>query len=168
MSKSESDIREACESFLEEWDRHEWMQDNGEWASAQWEEERAEYEEALEALGKISDQPHSREAVLTEAGEALERLREAVKALDGALEPDESDYITEGTIDPDNIENAVTNLGVSDCWQGWDCQEGWGAYRHNNALYLNWWRSPYPNTNRHQRDLWVCVSDEFFEQDGEE
>lgn len=103
-------IETACESFLADWNRGDWMVENGDWA-------------------------------------------------------DDGDYIEEGTIDPDNVEDDAESLDVGAKSQGWDCQEGWGAYRSMDDLYLNWWRAPYPNTNRHQRDLWVLVSKDFFAVD---
>lgn len=110
-------IREACEEFLELWDRHEWMADHGEWAS-----------EDDDTIGS------------------------------------ESDYIAEGVIDPDNVADSAVYLGVDKTWQGWDCREGWAAYRSGDALYLNWWRSPTTNL-RHDRDLWVLVDKRFFEEE---
>jgi hypothetical protein len=110
MSKDQ--IREVCESFLFDWNRHEWMQENGEWS-------------------------------------------------------DGGDCIEEGTIDPNDVESEAEDLGVGASWQGWDCREGWSAYQVGEALYVNWWRTPYGGTNRHQRDLWVCVDKSFFEAEVE-
>lgn len=110
---TKTDIRKACENFLLDWNRRDWMADHGEWA-------------------------------------------------------DESDHIEEGTLDPDCIEHDADPLEVGSSWQGWDCKEGWSAYQVGEALYLNWWRSPYGGTNRHQRDLWVCVDETFFQCDESE
>lgn len=110
MSKK-TDIRTACETFLNDWNRGGWMSENGEWNS--------------------------------------------------------NDEIEEGTIDPDGIEDDAEDLEVGASWQGWDCKEGWRAYRVGTALYLNWWRTPYPHTVRHERDLWVQVDGKFFEEDEE-
>jgi hypothetical protein len=48
--KSIKDIQETCENFLQDWDRQVWMEDNGYWASEDWEVERSNYECAVEAL----------------------------------------------------------------------------------------------------------------------
>ncbi len=104
-------IEAACENFLQEWDRGEWMADHGEWAD---------------------------------------------------VESDES-YIAEGVIDPDDVATRATDCDVSRSWQGWDCREGWGAYRVGRALYLRWWRNACGN--RRDRDLWVLVDSEFFQED---
>lgn len=103
-----TEIRTACETFLETWKRSDWMAEHGEW--------------------------------------------------------DEADGIEEGTIDPDEVEDGADDLEVGASWQGWDCREGWRAYRVGDGLYLNWWRTPYPHTARHQRDLWVEVNGTFFEE----
>lgn len=104
-------IRTACEEFLKDWNRRDWMSEHGEW--------------------------------------------------------NEDDEIEEGVIDPDGVEDDADALEVGSSWQGWDCREGWRAYQHGTALYLNWWRTPYPHTPRHERDLYVLVSSSFFEEEEE-
>ena len=79
---------------------------------------------------------------------------------DSSIAPDQ-DYICDDVIDPDGIKDDAIPLGVGDSWEGWDCREGWAAYRAGDALYVNWWRKAWGN--RHARDLWVKVCDEFFE-----
>lgn len=103
-------MKETIEAFLEGWDRQEWMQVHGEWASSQ----------------------------------------------------REGDYIAEGVIDPDEVADGAKALGVGDNWQGWECNEGWAAYRVGEALYVRWYRNAHGN--RHDRDLWVCVDDAFFQE----
>src|SRR5690606_9218569 len=143
-------IRDACEQFLEAWDRQEWMQVHGEWASAQWEGERAEYraraealegalEEALTAL-RARSADDLRDGVpdidLTGIQETYQELAKAAEALSYQVRPDESDYIAEGMIDPDGVASNAKDLDVGDRWQGWDCIEGWKAYRVGDALYV--------------------------------
>jgi hypothetical protein len=151
------------ESAIGDWDRHEWMQDHGEWVSSQWDGEREERAAARSALA----------AALTEAADAAEdgeeidwaaieaaraRLDAADEAMEGAVEPDESDYIAEGTIDPDEVSSDPGVRIWSDSWQAWDCHEGQDVYVAASPedggirLVHNWWRTAYGR--RHQRDLW--------------
>jgi hypothetical protein len=159
-------IETACESFLADWNRGDWAVDHGEWASAEWDDAREEYDAAVEALAAAvkAAAPSERAGrdALADVRAALKAAEAAAEALDGQVRPDESDYIAEGTIDPDDVSGDAESLDVGASWQGWDCQEGWSAHRSGDDLYLNWWRSPYPNTNRHQRDLWVLVRKDFF------
>lgn len=76
------------------------------------------------------------------------------------------DEIEDGTIDPDGIEEDAVDLAIGASWQGWDCREGWGAYRVGTSLYLRWWRNP-TTALRHYRDLWVQIDGEFFESESE-
>lgn len=79
---------------------------------------------------------------------------------------DNEDHIAEGVIDPDGYaENEEReSTGIKKLWNGWECVEGWEAYRCGDALVMNWWRSP--NTRlRRERDLWVTVDPKFFEVD---
>lgn len=164
-----SDIRETCEQFLADWDRHVWMQDHGEWASSVWNDARTTYTEALAALAKaakeapVAERVTSPRRALEDIKSALATLQEAAEALDGQVRPDESDYIATGTIDPDGVEGEAEALDVKREWSGWDCQEGWRAYRHKADLYLNWWRVAY-GCLRHGRDLWVKVQADYFEE----
>jgi len=165
-------IETACESFLADWNRGDWMTEHGDWASAEWDDAREEYDTAIEALNAaVKSAPAADRAdrgALADIRAALEAAEAAAEALDGQVRPDDSDYIAEGTIDPDDVSGDAEGLDVGSSSQGWDCREGWSAHRSGDDLYLNWWRSPYPNTNRHQRDLWVLVQKGFFaaEADG--
>jgi hypothetical protein len=107
---TKTDIRTACEELLNDWNRSDWMSENGEW--------------------------------------------------------NDDDEIEEGIIDPDVVSDGATDLEIGTAWQGWDCHEGWGAYRVGTALYLRWWRNPTTYL-RHDRDLWVKIDDEFFESESE-
>lgn len=162
---NKNNIKETCKNFLEDWDRHEWMAAHGEWASSEWDEERKEYEEAAAALvaaaAALPNSDRAQPSALSELKEAYDRLREAAEALDGQVRPDESDYIAEGLLDPDGVADDAEALDAKDGWQGWDCTEGWRAYRRGRDLYINWWRNAYGN--RHSRDLWVLVDKDFFE-----
>lgn len=112
MVDTKEAVREACQNFLNSWNRHDWMAEHGEWA-------------------------------------------------------DGEDYIEEGLLDPDDVADSAIDLDVGFNCQGWYCHEGWAAYRSGTALYLRWWR--HPNTDlRHERDLWVRVEGEFFEETEEE
>lgn len=207
------DIRETIDSFLSDWDRHVWQQDHGEWASAEWDDERAtytaageqlrasllaatplpgateeqadDYTVAVEALddamveaGRLDDDSDIRSAARGLVGAApaaiteldailaaVAAVEQAARALDGQVQPDDQDYIATGTIDPDGVSDAADALGVSAQWQGWDCTEGWSAYRHGDALYMRWYRDAYGN--RHDRDLWVRVDPRFFRSEAE-
>jgi hypothetical protein len=168
MNKS---VEKTIVAFLEDWDRHQWMMDHGEWASEEWSEEREDYSDAIEQLLLSIDKV--KETVLETLDEsradsfrdvrcalekAMEELSEAesiAKELDGQVRPDESDYIAEGTIDPDDVSDKAVDLDIGERWQGWDCYEGWSAYRVDDALYVRWYRTAYGN--RHERDLWVLV-----------
>lgn len=170
-------IKETIEVFLKSWDRQAWMADHGEWASAQWEEEREDYractealeatlEDALKAL-RSRDASDLRDGVpdidLKDIEDAYEELGRAANALLYQVRPDESDYIAEGTIDPDGVADDAEHLGVEVQWQGWDCTEGWSAYRVGEALYAQWYRNAYGN--RHDRELWVCVDGSYFREE---
>lgn len=172
-----SHIKATIDAFLEGWDRKEWMHAHGEWASAQWEAERAEYraraealeaalEEALTAL-RARSADDLRDGVpnidLEGIEDAYEALAEAAEALRDQVRPDESDYIAEGTLDPDEVADGAKALGVGEKWQGWDCTEGWASYRHGAALYVRWYRNAHGD--RHDRDLWVCVDKTFFQEE---
>lgn len=169
--------RGMVESFLSNWDRHEWMRDHGEWASAQFDPQRAEYAAALEAAqesaaviaGALDEAPSddrvNERLDLCDAIDAarglvaqLERLRAASVALDGAARADSSDYIAEGTIDPDDLRDECRSdqevKYVS--WAGWDCREGRSVYLLDDGrVVLHWWRDACGS--RHNRDLWVRV-----------
>lgn len=165
----EQRIQTQCERFLENWDRHQWMVDHGDWESEKWEDAREEYDEAVADLKAIvhalasgdrtgwSDR-YEIESML----EAAQAVAEAQKALHDQVTPDESDYIAEGVIDPDEVKDKAIPCHVHHTWRGWDCTEGWGAYRHGDALYLHWCRTPDGGSARHDRDLWVKVNAEFF------
>lgn len=173
---TKTDIRNACELFLEGWNRHDWMSKNGEWASESWNEEREAYNDAKEALAEAlqdavkavqkCDAGDEAPDVFSEIEEAREALEAAAKALDGQVRADDSDYIAEGTIDPDDVANVAEGLDVGSSWQGWDCTEGWYAHRSGTALYVRWWRDAH--RSRHNRDLWVCVNESFFEEESED
>lgn len=104
---SASKILETVLAFLEDWDRSEWIAENGEWV--------------------------------------------------------DDDHIAEGVIDPDGyVENEEReHTGIKRVWDGWECREGWTAYRCGDALVLNWFRSPITRL-RKERDLWVTVDPKFF------
>jgi len=176
---SNKDIREVCEAFLENWDRQQWMQDHGEWASENWNEARNVYNSAINelnstradlvyVLNNVSDDSEEADcnsfyyvrSALKNFENALELAELAAKNLDGQVLPNDQDYISEGLIDPDDVADKAHYLDFSARWQGWDCTEGWGAYRAGYALIINWWRNACGN--RHDRNLWVVVDEEFF------
>lgn len=167
ITLSEQDlIRRACKAFLSSWDRQEWMQFNGTWESEKWVEAREAYDAAVEGLalafGGIPSATHA-DADLSSIEEALTEVREAARALDGQVRPDESDYIAEGLIDPDNVLEMAEPLDVRDNWRGWDCEEGWEACRVRDALYLHWYRQAWGQ--RHDRSLWVLVDSGYFKDE---
>lgn len=165
-------------SFLDGWNRHDWMQEHGDWASSRWDAERAEYDGALVAArdsidaiaDTLADAPIAERADADSLDidsaidsaqdiiERLERLRAACAALDGSVSPDGGDYIAEGTIDPDDVAgecHSECRVG-GDSWRGWDCTEGWAAYLlPDGRVVANWWRSA--EGQRHERDLWILV-----------
>lgn len=162
-------IEDTIVSFLEDWDRHEWLRDHGTWASEEWNEARKAYEDAVqelrEAVEDLDDPEYADPCSADDVARAVAAVQDAAKALDGQVRPDESDYIAEGLLDPDGVADKAEPCGVDCAWQGWDCREGWSAHRVGDALYLNWFRSAYGN--RHDRDLWVLVDDEFFVEDND-
>jgi len=158
---SKTEIVSTVTYFLSEWDRQVWMQDNGEWASEDWDNEREEYDSRLEALKDAlvsADKLDNSAASYLRA--QMEALLECVEKLDSQVLPDESDYTSEGTIDPDNLKDKCEEVLASSFWSGWDCTEGWDAYRVGDDLVLNWWRNAY--NNRHQRDLWLIIEKDYF------
>jgi len=160
---TQTKTRNAIEAFLENWDRHQWMQDHGKWASAQWDEERAAYDGAVEELrAAVESLPAADKADgdLDGVSAALEAVREAAKSLADQVCPDESDYTATGTIDPADAKSSAEDLGIGECSREWECREGWGAYRVGDALYVRWYRDAWGV--RHDRDLWVLVDDAFF------
>lgn len=166
------DIYETCEAFLADWDRQEWMQLHGEWASEAWDDAREEYDAALaDLLTAVHVLPCGDRVdgagVLDDVRDALALVEETAAALDGQIVAPEEDYIQEGTIDPDGVSETAHALDVG-CVpvQGWDCTEGWSAYRHGDALYVRWWRDACGN--RRDRDLWVLVESGFFAPETEE
>lgn len=90
---------------------------------------------------------------------------EWASSLDEQVRSDDSDYIAEGVIDPDDVAGTAEALDVVCSWQGWDCTEGWTAYRAGDALYVHWFRNA--RGLRHDRSLWVLVDEAFFEQEEE-
>lgn len=169
-STDSTNITATIENFLEAWDRHDWMQEHGDWVSSEWDEARAEYVGAFEALqDAIADLPSADRADVSSIESvraALKTLELAAVALKGQVRPDESDYISEGTIDPDGVADEAEKLTGEQSWQGWDCREGWAPHRVDNDLYINWWRQAWGD--RHQRDLWVLVYSDFFEDEDED
>lgn len=163
------DIEARIELFLEGWNRSDWMVEHGEWASTEWDNARAEYDKAIDALEyAINTVPSAYSAnsdALSEIRYALEAAEEALDELEGQVKPDESDYIIEGVIDPDNVEGLAEQVGVSSSWEGWCCKEGWVALRTSDDLYLNWYRHAYGN--RRSRDLYVLVEGDFFASEEE-
>jgi hypothetical protein len=174
-----SSASKAVEAFERDWNRGDWMVDNGEWASAQWDDEREDYdganEKVTEAFSEVTDAINSiggsDSADVSDIDAAIEHvesllgqlreLRECADSLDGAVSSDSSeDYIAEGIIDPDDVSEQAEH--VCDVWSvdGWDCTEHCDAYRVGDALYMRWMRSA--RGARHERDLWVLVDDEFF------
>jgi len=150
--------------YIGDWDTQEWMEEHGEWVSSQWDEERAERDEAREALAEAlraaADAAEGGDDIDWAAVEAArERLDAADEAMADAVEPDEGDYIAEGTIDPDGVSDSPGTRVWSDSWQGWDCQEGEDVYVAAAAedggirVVHNWWRAAY-GPHRHARDLW--------------
>ena len=140
-------IKTTCETFLSTWDRSEWMQDNGTWASEKWDELR---EEVREELKSIDLEDVNLKDVLIDLADRLE----------GQVISGVGDYIEAGTIDPDYVARYAKNLEIEATWQEWDCKEGWMAYRYEDALYLRWYRDAWGS--RIERDLWVLVDEEFF------
>jgi hypothetical protein len=162
-----NEIEDAIYGFLADWDRHEWMIDHGEWASAEWEDARNDYDAALAELRAVVDAADDADGVSDDSdcdaiAQALDDLRECAKALDSQVLPDESDYIEEGTIDPDGVADKAVCVYDGGSHRGWDCAESIDGYRVGDALYMRWRRDAYGNSNRHSRDLWVLVSDDFF------
>lgn len=161
------DAEALVESFLTDWDRHVWMADNGDWASSQWDEERETYTEAVKALElAVKSIPEADRVDGTFFSSptfkiAYDAVVEAEKTLEDQVRPDESDYIAEGVIDPDNVEGTAKRLRVFKSWSGWECVEGWVALRNGDDLYLNWYRTAIGNL-RHARDLYVLVEKDFF------
>ena len=171
-------IRRDVAAFLETWDRQEWMQEHGDWASADWEGEREQYEEAVSSLRDDLEQVCAAVGSLPKADRAgsgaaavvreavnellarLDSVELAAEALDNQVRQNEHDYIVGGTLDPDCVAGTAERLPVAERWQGWDCYEGWGAYRHETHLYVNWWRDAMGN--RTERNLWVLVSADYF------
>lgn len=162
-------VTETVEAFLADWDRHEWMQRHGEWASEAWDDDREAYRAASERLASAIDaDPEDVGRLdgpdLEEIQEAFAALQAAATSLEGQVRPGEGDFIAEGTIDPDALEDRATEPEVAAAsWQGWDCREGWRAYRVGDALALNWYRLAWGH--RHARDLWVIVDLEYFQND---
>lgn len=179
--RDQEKIKRSIQGFLEDWDRHVWMQDHGTWASEEWAVEREIYDDARRGLEEAAaafataledlDDSESLDAgdVVT-AAEALEDVRvrmsevqEAADDLHGQVCPDEEDFIAEGRIDPDGVADDAEDLGVARSWRGWDCTEGWRAFRVGRALYVQWYRDAYGE--RRDRDLWVLVDDSFFDRE---
>ncbi len=162
---STQQIKDAISSFLSDWDRHEWMRDHGEWASAEWDYAREEYDAALAELrsavdgagegDETSDDSEARSII-----ELAQELARCAEALDGQVLPDDSDYIAEGTIDPDGVADKAVCVYDGGDSQGRDCTESIDGYRVGDALYMRWYRDA--RGERHSRDLWVCVSGDFF------
>lgn len=178
---SHAEILEACENFLSDWDRREWVIEHGEWASSEWDNERGAYDIAVakfaaavetldEELGNVPESHDYDGGDLANARDSMANLNAAFRALEsaatsleGQIKPDESDYTSEGLIDPDGVANRADDLECGIWGDGWDCREGWSAYRVDDALYIRWWRDAWGN--RHERDLWVLVDDRFFPND---
>jgi hypothetical protein len=159
MTKRTGDeIYESCTDFLSDWDRQDWMESHGEWASSAWTSEREAYDDAS---ARVQDALADSESVdVDELLAAIEELQAAAEALRDQVLPDSSDYIAEGTIDPDSVRSSSECLDIGESAQGWDCTEGWSAYRSGDALVVQWYR--HARGQRHDRDLWVVVDEEFF------
>lgn len=171
MTKTKQEIRDTIESYLEDWDRAQWMQDHGTWASERWQDEREDYDEALAKFREAVDALPDGDGVCYDTKHAfaslevdMAELKTAMEDLDGQVHPDESDFIAEGTIDPEGVKGGAESLHVdSNLVQGWDCTEGWAAYRHGDALVMHWFRDA--QGARHERDLWVVVDGQFFAEE---
>jgi hypothetical protein len=174
-----NNVKEHIESFLESWDRSEWMRDHGRYASETWNDEREVYAEhqreltdavqylaekisklpSAEFVGSFFDVKHI-EGHLKDIEESLQALSKAAQLLDDQVRPDEFDYIEEGTIDPDAVKDTAIDLDIGSKSQGWDCIEGWAAYRVGTSLYIRCYREAWGN--RRDRDLWVLVSKDYW------
>lgn len=164
MTASIDKIINTINSFLNEWNRHEWMQAYGEWASEEWDIHRENYDLQVECVQEALVNADSLDySAACELTSQLESLLTCIKALDSQVLPDDSDYIAQGIIDPDEIKDKDKELLTSQMWTGWDCKEGWDAYRLGDDLVLNWWRDAYGE--RHQRDLWMTIEKDFFLED---
>jgi len=150
------------EEELENWDRHAWMVDHGEWASAAFSEQAEAREKAREGLAASLTAAANAAAV----GSRVDWLDVEIKraeaeaaeeAMEGCPEGDD-DYIAEGVIDPDGVAEMEHEVLWSRRWRGWDCEEGQQVVRVRGAggfvaIAHNWWRSAYGG-QRHERDLW--------------
>lgn len=170
--RKDTTIYRACSDFLVEWNRDAWVAEHGKWTSEEWDERRENYDDAVVTLQeKAEGMPFAmhldKDFDLAELYTALNAVRDAVYALHDQVVPDESDYIAEGRIDPDNVADIAIDLDIGKRQQEWDCIEVWCAYRHIDALYLRWLRLPYPNTLRHHRDLWICIDPDYFKGEDE-
>lgn len=150
------------EVFLQNWDRHVWMAYFGSWASEDYAEAQDAYADALTRLREVS-----KETIASpDRAPDIDALREAMEAVEEAVEDlrdcpyGESDYVKEGTIDPDGLEGEAEDLDIGARWEGWDCSEGWDCHRVGDDLVLNWWRAA--RGNRHERDLWLTVEADYF------
>jgi hypothetical protein len=157
-TRTGNEIKAACIKFLKSWDDQAWMEYHGEWASSAWTSEREAYDVAS---ARVQDALADSESVdVDDLMEAMDELREAAEALRDQVRPDESDYIATNPIDPDSVRSSAQCLGIGEASQRWDCVEGWGAYRSDDALIVRWYRHAYGS--RHDLDLWVVVDEEFF------
>lgn len=158
-------IEDTIHEFLADWDRYEWMIEHGAWVSAEWDAARAEYDAALAELRDLVGAADDADCVGHWRGadaivDCARELARCARALDGQVTPDESDYIAEGTIDPDGVKAKAVCVYDGGSHRGWDCTESVDGYRVGDALYMRWRREAYGN--RHSRDLWVLVESDFF------
>ena len=125
--------------------------------------ELLELEELLELLERPIelDELDELEYLIEELRARYVTAQEAARRLDGQVLDDESDYIVEGNIDPDNVSSTSMYFGPGQQEKGWNCVEGWNAYRHGDDLYIQWYRNAYGG-DRRSRSLWVCVDKGFF------
>jgi len=173
-----NDVAETIESFLSTWDRTGWMHEHGSWASEEWGDARDEYNARADALDRAIKSLNARyipcsynpdvsriASLVQDVTDAMAELQEAAEALHGQV-TEENDYVTEGTIDPDCVADMAVPIPAMCRWNGWDCIEGWAAYRVGTALYCRWSRVAVGH--RRDRDLWVLVDGRFFAEEGGE
>lgn len=147
-----------AEVFAEEWDREQWLEQHGRWASEEWDDARAAYAEAVAELSEVLDSSDPERPVDTdELMYAAALVRDASEALVDQVTADD-DRIAEGTVDPDDVSELCTpdrELEHASA-EGWDCVEGHAVYLlPDGRVVYRWYREG--RGERRSRDLYVVA-----------
>lgn len=67
----------------------------------------------------------------------------------------------DGKVDPYGVSRSAVNLMIRQTYEGWDCHEGWAAFRAGDGLFVRLWHT---SSGTLSRDMWVLIDEHYFSE----